>query len=95
MMNAQVTLGHERSLIKTRKMLELEQKHGKPIDELVIEAYTRFGFRGAHSYLGITGKTLSSWIRILGLVSFYGLAKREALKELGLSVVSREELPTE
>ena len=94
-MNAQALLGHERSLIKTRKMLELEQKHGKPIDEIVIEAYTRFGFRGAHSYLGITGKTLSSWIKTLGLVSFYGLAKRGRLKELGLSVVSREQPPVE
>lgn len=85
-MNARTTLGHERRAVKTQKMLELEQERGEPIDELIIKAYNRYGAKETCTILGITPVTLRNWCKTLGIVSFYGVAKRKTLDELGLSV---------
>jgi len=89
-MTVQITLGHERRVVKTRKMLELEQERGEPIDELIIKAYNQYGAKETCTILGITPVTLRNWCRNLGIVSFYGVAKRATLDELGLSVKPKQ-----
>ena len=90
-MTVRTTLGHERRVVKTRKMLELEQERGEPIDELIIKAYNQYGPKETCVILGITPVTLRNWCRDLGIVSFHGVAKRETLDELGLSVKPKQQ----
>lgn len=94
-MTVQTTLGHERRMVKTQKMLKLEQERGEPIDELIIKMYNQYGPKETCAILGITPATLRNWRRDLGIVSFHGVAKRETLDELGLSVKPRQRPDTE
>lgn len=84
-------IGYEDKTIRTEKMLLLEQKFKRPIDELVVSAYNQYGFRGACEYLGITGRTLSSWAKKLDIVFYHGAGKKTQLEELGLEVGPRQE----
>jgi|GEM_PF-3153292 len=90
-MDDEKVFGHEHRVFKTEKMLLLEQKHGKPIDDLIIEAYNKYGFRGTWEFLGITSGTLNNWLKDLDIVTFKGAAKRGRLEELGLKVEPKQQ----
>lgn len=78
--------------IKTYRMLELEKRYGKPIDELVVDAYNNYGFTGAFEFLNIARYTLARWLNALDIITFQGAMKREELegfKRLGLKVQQR------
>ena len=79
--------------VKTAKMLLLEKKHAKPIDELIIEACNHYGFRGACDFLGVADPTLTRWAEQSGIVFFQGAAKREKLEELGVRILPPRGLP--
>lgn len=60
---------------KTRKMLELEEEHGKDIADLVCDLYEELGTqRAVAKRLGLHESTLSYWCLRLG-VSFENVPK--------------------
>lgn len=67
---------------KTKLVLELERAYGKPLAQIVVEAYNAHGsIRAAAAALGVPPNTLYSWMVRLG-ISIRGQAchVRESLK---------------
>ena len=61
-------MGEVRPLQKTRTMAEMEQRFGKPIEELLSELYRREGgTRKVAQALGVSGTTVWYWMWRLGL----------------------------
>jgi len=81
--------------VKTARMLLVERKHGKAIDELIIEAYATYGPTGASKYLGIAHATLMSWAKQWDILFFHGAAKRENLEKIGLVIQPVQGLPVQ
>ena len=58
-------------ITKTRKMIELEEKYGKPIDEIIYEMYVEndMSQEKIAGTFGISQGSLSSWMMRLGIPS--------------------------
>lgn len=53
---------------KTPKMIEIEKRENKPIEDILIETFNREGsVTGAAASLGVNKGTVSLWIRLLRL----------------------------
>lgn len=52
---------------KTAKMISLEERFGKPIEDILKEHYEKYGTSAGPRFLGIEASTLYRWMCRLGL----------------------------